>query len=322
MSEELINCPNCDEPIQSTAIMCRFCQSGLSKQHFRECPLCCEMVRVDALVCRYCSSEISNALIDNSQAAWIFVAEQQANNLTIQTTITEVIKGGVVVEISGLRGFVPGSQLRVKVTNPEHLIGMEIPVKILEVDANRRKLIVSHRLAVQEQKAYQRENVLATMQVGQTVVGEVVRIADFGAFIDLDGLEGLLPISEISWERTAHPSEFLKVGQKIDTIVLRVDGDKGHVCLSLKRMLPDPWEEIEDKLHEGQTVSGAVHRIESFGAFVQIYPGVDALLPTVEMSAQPNVKPEDIVHIGQELKVLIKRFSPKKHIMSLTLPSV
>jgi ribosomal protein S1 len=282
------------------------------------------MVRVDALVCRYCSSEISSALSKQkgNATAWTFVAGQQANDQTIQAKVTEVVKGGVVVEIKGLRGFVPASQLRVNVSNPEELIGTEIPVKIFEVDANRSKLIVSHRLALQEQKARQREKVLATMQAGQTIAGEVVRIADFGAFIDLGGLEGLLPISEISWERAGHPSDVLKVGQTIDTTILKVDRDKGYVSLSLKRMLPDPWEEIEDKFHEGQTVKGTVRRIQSFGAFVQIYPGVDALLPTVEMSGQPNIKPEDIVHIGQELKALIKRFSPKEHIMSLTLLGV
>lgn len=218
-----------------------------------------------------------------------------------------------------LRGFVPASQLRVKGTTAEELIGMEIPMKILETDTKRNKLILSQRLAVQEEKAAQREKILNTLQAGQIVSGEVVRIADFGAFIDLGGLDGLLPISEISWERVSHPSDVLKVGQIVTTKVLKVDQEKGHISLSLKQMQPDPWQEIEDKFEEGRVISGTVRKIQSFGAFVQIYPGVDALLPTVEMSEQQNIKPEEVVQVGQEIKALIKKFAPKEHKISLSL---
>jgi small subunit ribosomal protein S1 len=250
---------------------------------------------------------------------WVQLEQQKKNDDTIRAKISAVVKGGVVVDVYGLRGFVPASQLRVKGTTPEELIGMEIPMKILETDTKRNKLILSQRLAVQEEKATQREKILATLEAGQTVSGEVVRIADFGAFIDLGGLDGLLPISEISWERVSHPSDVLKVGQVVTTKVLKVDRDKGHISLSLKQMLPDPWKEIEDKFNEGQMINGTVRKIQSFGAFVQIYPGVDALLPTVEMSEQPNVKPEDIVSVGQEVKAMIKKFSPKEHKISLSL---
>jgi len=250
---------------------------------------------------------------------WVQLEQQKKNDDTIRARISAVVKGGVVVDVYGLRGFVPASQLRVKGTTPEELIGMEIPMKILETDTKRNKLILSQRLAVQEEKATQREKILQTLEAGQTVSGEVVRIADFGAFIDLGGLDGLLPISEISWERVSHPSDVLKVGQVVTTKVLKVDREKGHISLSLKQMLPDPWKEIEDKFNEGQMVTGTVRKIQSFGAFVQIYPGVDALLPTVEMSEQPNVKPEDIVSVGQEVKATIKKFSPKEHKISLSL---
>jgi len=250
---------------------------------------------------------------------WVKLEEQKKNDETIRAKISNVVKGGVVVDVYGLRGFVPASQLRVKGTTPEELIGMEIPMKILETDTKRNKLILSQRLAVQEEKAAQREKILNTLQAGQIVSGEVVRIADFGAFIDLGGLDGLLPISEISWERVSHPSDVLKVGQIVSTKVLKVDQEKGHISLSLKQMQPDPWQEIEDKFEEGQVISGTVRKIQSFGAFVQIYPGVDALLPTVEMSEQPNIKPEEVVQVGQEIKALIKKFAPKEHKISLSL---
>lgn len=250
---------------------------------------------------------------------WVQLEEQKKSDETIRAKISAVVKGGVVVDVYGLRGFVPASQLRVKGTTPEELIGMEIPMKILETDTKRNKLILSQRLAVQEEKAVQREKILGTLESGQVVTGEVVRIADFGAFIDLGGLDGLLPISEISWERVSHPSDVLKVGQIISTKVLKVDKEKGHISLSLKQMQPDPWKEIEDKFQEGQVVNGKVRKIQSFGAFVQIYPGVDALLPTVEMSETPNAKPEEVVQVGQELKAIIKKFSPKEHKISLSL---
>lgn len=250
---------------------------------------------------------------------WTQLEEQKKHDETIRAKISAVVKGGVVVDVYGLRGFVPASQLRVKGTTPEELIGMEIPMKILETDTKRNKLILSQRLAVQEEKAAQREKILGTLEAGQVVTGEVVRIADFGAFIDLGGLDGLLPISEISWERVSHPSDLLKVGQMITTKVLKVDKEKGHISLSLKQMQPDPWKEIEDKFQEGQVVEGKVRKIQSFGAFVQIYPGVDALLPTVEMSEQPNIKPEEVVQVGQEIKAIIKKFAPKEHKISLSL---
>jgi len=250
---------------------------------------------------------------------WVQLENMKRNDETIRAKISQVVKGGVVVDVYGLRGFVPASQLRVKGTTPEELIGMEIPMKILETDTKRNKLILSQRLAVQEEKAAQREKILSTLESGQVVTGEVVRIADFGAFIDLGGLDGLLPISEISWERVSHPSDVLKVGQMVTTKVLKVDQEKGHISLSLKQMQPDPWKEIEDKFNEGQTVNGTVRKIQSFGAFVQIYPGVDALLPTVEMSDQPTAKPEEIVQVGQQVKAVIKKFSPKEHKISLSL---
>ncbi len=250
---------------------------------------------------------------------WVLLEDHKKNDETIKAKISNVVKGGVVVDVYGLRGFVPASQLRVKGTTPEELIGMEIPMKILETDIKRNKLILSQRLAIQEEKAAQREKILGTLQSGQIVSGEVVRIADLGAFIDLGGLDGLLPISEISWERVSHPSDVLKVGQVITTKVLKVDQEKGHISLSLKQMQPDPWQEIEDKFQEGQMVTGTVRKIQSFGAFVQIYPGVDALLPTVEMSDQTNIRPEEVVQVGQEVKAVIKKFAPKEHKISLSL---
>ncbi len=253
---------------------------------------------------------------------WVQLEEIKKHDQTIKAKISAIVKGGVVVDVYGLRGFVPASQLRVKSTTLEDLIGLEIPMKILEADVKHNKLVLSQRLAIQEEKAAQREKILDTLEPGQEISGEIVRIADFGAFVDLGGLDGLLPISEISWERVSHPSDNLKVGEIINTKVLKIDKEKGHISLSLKQMQPDPWREIEDKFQEGQVVTGTVRKMQSFGAFVQIYPGVDALLPTIEMTDQPNVRPEELFQIGQSVKAVIKKFSPKEHKISLSVKNL
>jgi ribosomal protein S1 len=166
---------------------------------------------------------------------WIFLENQAANNNTVRGRVLELCKGGFRVGVFGIKGFVPESQLRLKGTLPEELIDTEIPLKILEIDAKRNKLILSHRLVVQEEQAAQRAQALRTLRAGQMIDGQVVRIADFGAFLDLGALEGLLPISEISSTRVSHPSEMVRVGQVITTRVLKIDPVKGYVTLSLKQ---------------------------------------------------------------------------------------
>ncbi len=253
---------------------------------------------------------------------WVQLEEIKKHDKTIKAKISALVKGGVVVDVYGLRGFVPASQLRVKSTTLEDLIGLEIPMKILEADVKHNKLVLSQRMAIQEEKAAQREKILDTLEPGQEISGEIVRIADFGAFVDLGGLDGLLPISEISWERVSHPSDNLKVGEVILTKVLKIDKEKGHISLWLKQMQPDPWREIEDKFQEGQVVNGTIRKLQSFGAFVQIYPGVDALLPTIEMTEQPNTRPEELFQIGQPVKAVIKKFSPREHKISLSIKNL
>lgn len=248
---------------------------------------------------------------------WTKLDELRQNEETILAKIISLVKGGVIVEVMGLRGFVPSSQLRTG-TPYEGLIGQEISVKILETDPKRNKLILSQRQALAEEREKVVVEVISKLEVEQVVEGEVVRIADFGAFIDINGVDGLLPISEISWQRVKHPSDILTLGQKISVKVLKIDTELNRISLSLKRMEENPWVKIEGQFEEGQIIEGTVNKITSFGAFIDIFPGVEALLPAAEM-ADEQVNPFQLLSVGQKIKVLIKRFTPQEHRIGLSI---
>lgn len=247
---------------------------------------------------------------------WLKLEEIKRDNSTITARIISLVKGGVVVEVMGLRGFVPSSQLRTGLPY-DGLIDTEVEVKILETDAKKNKLILSQRQALAEQRDQIVDKVIKELEVDQVVAGEVVRIADFGVFIDINGVDGLLPISEISWQRIKHPSDIVKLGQNIEVKVLKIDYDMKRISLSLKRMGENPWAKIETEFEEGQVIKGTVNKITSFGAFINIFPGVEALLPVAEMKEEP-ANPSDVLTVGDELEVLIKKFTPQEHRIGLS----
>lgn len=262
---------------------------------------------------------LSKKRVDQARG-WIQAVKDYEEERTIMASVKDVVKGGVIVDTYKLRGFVPASQLRTKGPH-EELIGQELPLKIIEVDQRRNKLILSHRQAIAAEKGKQRSETLAALEVGQIVEGKVVRIADFGAFIDLGGIDGLLPISEISWQRIQHPSDGLKIGDDLTLKVLRVDKESHKISLSLKQLLPDPWTTLAERFREGEIVEGKVTKLATFGAFVEIEPGVEALLPTAEMPGG-TLRPEDAVTVGQEIRALIKRFRPEDRRISLSIRDV
>ncbi len=259
---------------------------------------------------------LSKRRVDQARG-WVQATKDFEEENVIHARVTGVVKGGVIVDAYKLRGFVPASQLRTKGSH-EDLVGQELPLKIIEVDQRRNKLILSHRQAVAAEKGKLRAEILQNLEVGQTVTGKVVRIADFGAFIDLGGIDGLLPISEISWQRIQHPSNVLNIGDEFTLKVLKVDRESHKISLSLKQLQEDPWATLAQRYHEGQLINGKVTKLASFGAFVEIEPGVEALLPTAEM-ADHQVKPEEVVEVGQEIQALIKRFRPDEKRISLSL---
>ncbi len=248
--------------------------------------------------------------------AWKELEKAKAADETILGTIAGIVKGGVLVEISGIRGFVPSSQLRSKETDLE--VGSKLELKILTLDSQQNNFILSNKKVYEDSAVEARKNVFSQIEPGQIVKGDVVRITDFGAFIDLGGIDGLLPLSQLSWRWIDHPTDILKVGDKIDVEVIAVDHDKQRVSLSLKNLEPDPWLEAEKQIKEGDKVEGTITRIKHFGAFVEVFPGVEALLPHNEVVEIQNQK-DCILQVGDKVETYILKFNPTDKRIALTV---
>ena len=252
--------------------------------------------------------------------AWAQLNDAKLQGDTILVKVKKTVKGGVLVDVADLTGFIPSSQLRTGVPF-DGLVDTKIEVKVLEADPKKNKLILSQRQAVAEQRDQVVDNVLASLEEDSVVSGTVVRITDFGAFVDINGIDGLLPISEISWQRIKHPSDVLTLGDTIEVKIIKIDNELKRISLSLKRMGENPWQQIEGQFEEGQVVTGTVNKITTFGAFINIFPGVEALLPVAEMSDE-NVNPFNMFKVGDEVKVLIKRFTPQEHRIALSIKDI
>ena len=252
--------------------------------------------------------------------AWAQLNDAKIQGDTILAKVVSTVKGGVLVDIADLKGFIPSSQLRTG-TPFEGLVDTKIEVKVLEADPKKNKLILSQRQAVAEQRDQVVDNVLSSLEEDQIVSGNVVRITDFGAFVDINGIDGLLPISEISWQRIKHPSDVLTLGDTIEVKIIKIDNELKRISLSLKRMGENPWQQIEGQFEEGQVVKGTVNKVTTFGAFINIFPGVEALLPVAEMSDE-NVNPFNMFKVGAEVDVLIKKFTPKEHRIALSIKDI
>ena len=252
--------------------------------------------------------------------SWAQLNDAKGNGDTILAKVVSIVKGGVLVDVAGLKGFIPSSQLRTG-TPFEGLIDQKIEVKVLEADPKKNKLILSQRMAVAEQRNQVVDNVISSLEEDMVVKGNVVRITDFGAFVDINGIDGLLPISEISWQRIKHPSDVLTLGDTIEVKIIKIDTDLKRISLSLKRMSENPWLQIEGKFEEGQVIKGTVNKVVSFGAFINIFPGVEALLPVAEISDE-NVNPFNMFKVGDEIEVLIKKFTPQEHRIALSIKDI
>ena len=249
--------------------------------------------------------------------AWAQLNDAKIQGDTILAKVVSTVKGGVLVDVADLKGFIPSSQLRTG-TPFEGLIDQKIEVKVLEADPKKNKLILSQRQAVAEQRDQVVDNVLSSLEEDQIVKGNVVRITDFGAFIDLGGIDGLLPLSQLSWRWIDHPTDILNVGDKIDVEVIAVDHDKQRVSLSLKNLEPDPWLEAEKQIKEGDKVEGTITRIKHFGAFVEVFPGVEALLPHNEVVELQNQN-GNILQVGDKVMTYILKFNPTDKRIALTV---
>jgi ribosomal protein S1 len=251
--------------------------------------------------------------------AWDRVEKAYREGGLLKAMVTDRVKGGLVIDL-GIRGFVPASHVGSgKLKNLDKFVGQSMPFKVIEVDRERRKVVLSNRLAMEEEQESQRKETLTTIKEGQIRPGIVRRITDYGAFIDLGGVDGLLHISEMSWTRISHPSDVVRVGQKMQVMVLRLNLEQGRVSLGLRQILPDPWEDVKRIHTVGTVVEGLVTRLVPFGAFVQVEGGVEGIVPNSELAQRRVNNPEDVVSVGQKLEVKIIDLRPDERRLTLSI---
>ena len=254
-----------------------------------------------------------------ARKVWDDVEKEYEAGHTIKAPVTQVVKGGLVVD-AGVRGFIPASMI------DDHYVedlnaykGQELELKIIEIEPSENRLILSHRAVVEKQREAQREEALKTLQAGDVVEGKVARLTNFGAFVDLGGIDGLVHVSEISYERVEKPADVLKVGQEVTVKILSVDADRERVSLSIKATLPEPWDGIEEKAPQGAVLDGKVKRLTSFGAFVEVFPGVEGLVHISQISHQHIATPNDVLKVGQEIKVKVLDVRPDEKRLALSI---
>ena len=243
-------------------------------------------------------------------------------------------KGGLIVKLGNVRGFVPASQLgpsrrrRSEGDTPEQkwarMVGEPMQVKVIEVDRGRNRLILSERAAAKESREAQKDKLLAEIKAGDVRTGHVISLADFGAFVDIGGADGLVHLSELSWKHVTHPNEVLRVGQEVEVVVLNVDHDRKRIGLSLKRREDDPWTVIQKKYQIGQLVKGTITKLAKFGAFARVEgeDEIEGLIHVSELAEGHIEHPREVVSGGQVLTLRVLNIEPDKHRMGLSLKRV
>jgi small subunit ribosomal protein S1 len=255
---------------------------------------------------------------------WERIKEAYEDDQPVKGTLTRKIKGGVTVDLMGVDAFLPGSQIALRrVPNIEDLLGEIYDFKIIKLNKRRRNIVVSRRVILEAEREKKRETLVKELLVGQVREGQVKNITDFGAFIDLGGLDGLLHITDMSWGRVGHPSEVVEIGQRLDVKVLDIDWNRERISLGLKQLLPYPWTDIDKKYPVGSRVRGKVVSITNYGAFVELEKGVEGLVHISEMSWTRNVRhPSKLVSIGEEIEAVVLKVDPDEEKISLGMKQI
>ena len=254
---------------------------------------------------------------------WKEIEEVYKKEAVVEAKILSRIKGGMIVDI-GVKAFLPGSQIDLRpVRNLERLIGETYPMKIIKMNHKRGNIVVSRRVLLEESREKKRALTLSSLREGQIIEGVVKNITEYGAFIDLGGIDGLLHITDMSWGRVGHPSELFIVGDKVSVVVLKYDKSSGRVSLGVKQKTPDPWGNVETKYPVGTKVTGKVVSLTDYGAFVELEPGVEGLVHISEMSWAHEVKhPSRIVSVGEAVKTVVLSVDRKARKISLGMKQV
>lgn len=245
----------------------------------------------------------------------------QAGNI-IEAPVTNVVKGGLVVDV-GVRGFVPASMVEDHfVADFSEYKGKTMTFKIVEIEPSENRLILSHKAVVETKKEAQKKELLSTIQENDVIEGRVARITDFGAFVDLGGIDGLVHVSEISHGHVAKPGDVLAVGDEVKVKVLSINPEQGRISLSIKDTLPEPWTDIETKAPVGAVLEGKVKRLTSFGAFVEVFPTVEGLVHISQISHKHIATPHEVLHEGDDVQVKVLEVNPEEHRIALSIKAL
>jgi small subunit ribosomal protein S1 len=256
------------------------------------------------------------------EKAWRKIEEAAESGEPVEGLVIEVVKGGLILDL-GVRGFLPASLVDIRrVQDLEEYRDQTLRARVIELNRSRNNVVLSRRAVLEEERRELRQRILDTLEPGSVVEGVISNIVDFGAFVDLDGIDGLIHISELSWSHVNHPSELLEIGQKVRVKVLDIDRDRQRISLGLKQTQADPWQQVLDAYQQGDVVRGRVTKVVTFGAFVEIVPGVEGLVHISELAAHHVENPREVVTQGDDVPVKIIEVDADRRRLSLSIKRV
>jgi small subunit ribosomal protein S1 len=256
------------------------------------------------------------------EIAWKAIESAHEKGEPVTGRVIEVVKGGLILDL-GVRGFLPASLVDIRrVQDLDEFLGQELRCKVIELNRSRNNVVLSRRAVLEEERKADRQRILDALNPGDVVEGVISNIVDFGAFVDLDGMDGLIHISELSWSHVNHPSEVLEIGQTVRVKVLDIDRERQRISLGLKQTQADPWQQVLESYHEGDIVSGKVTKVVTFGAFVEILPGVEGLVHISELAQHHVENPREVVSQGDTVNVRILEVDAERRRLSLSLKRV
>src|SRR6188472_604612 len=256
------------------------------------------------------------------EMAWKAIEQAAETGAPVDGKVIEVVKGGLILDL-GVRGFLPASLVDIRrVQDLDEFLGQELRCKVIELNRSRNNVVLSRRAVLEDERKEMRQAILDRLNPGDVVEGTISNIVDFGAFVDLDGMDGLIHISELSWSHVNHPSEVLEIGQTVSVKVLDIDRDRQRISLGLKQTQSDPWQQVLDSYGEGDVVEGRVTKVVTFGAFVEILPGVEGLVHISELAQHHVENPREVVSQGDTVPVLILEIDGDRRRLSLSLKRV
>ncbi|HZG36549.1 MAG TPA: 30S ribosomal protein S1 [Gaiellaceae bacterium] len=256
------------------------------------------------------------------ELAWKKIEAANETGEPVEGRVIEVVKGGLILDL-GVRGFLPASLVDIRrVQDLDEFMGKELRSKVIELNRSRNNVVLSRRAVLEDERKEMRQAILDRLNPGDVVDGTISNIVDFGAFVDLDGMDGLIHISELSWSHVNHPSEVLEIGQQVKVKVLDIDRERQRISLGLKQTQSDPWQQVIENYHEGDVVEGRVTKVVTFGAFVEILPGVEGLVHISELAQRHVENPREVVSQGDAVNVLILEVDADRRRLSLSLKRV